>query len=151
MSKAAAMVSVEGVLEAIGEALTSGDEVRIQGFRTFVTRDRPAGIGRNPGTGEQVELSASIVPALKAQKTLKDAVNSLNAGRTGSRRGQRTREAGEGQQVEIKRLRYDDRWRRPFHRADRRAEARLGIVGLAQPTGYGKLAETRQRKREQWH
>ena len=109
MSKAAAKDSVNSLLEAIGDVLTSEDEVRIRGFRTFVTRDRPAGIGRNPRTGEQVELSALIVPALKAEKTLNDAVNSLNAGRTGSRRGQRTREAREGQQVEIKRLRYDDR------------------------------------------
>lgn len=76
MSKAAAKDAVDSVFQAVGEALTSGDEVRIQGFGTFVTRHRPARIGRNPGTGEQVEIPASITPGFKAGKTLRDTVNS---------------------------------------------------------------------------
>ncbi len=80
MSKAAAKDAVDGVFETIGEALVNGEEVRILGFGTFGTRSRPARTGRNPGTGEQVEIAASTAPAFKAGKTLKDAVNSRNTG-----------------------------------------------------------------------
>ena len=80
MSKAAAKDAVDGVFETIGEALVNEEEVRIAGFGTFGTRNRPARTGRNPATGEQVEIAASTAPAFKAGKTLKDAVNSRNTG-----------------------------------------------------------------------
>ena len=80
VSAAAARDAVDGVFETIGEALANGDEVRILGFGTFGTRNRPTRTGRNPGTGEQVEIAASTVPVFKAGKTLKDAVNSQNTG-----------------------------------------------------------------------
>ena len=80
MSKGAAKDAVDGVFETIAEALARGNEVRIQGFGTFVTRHRPARTGRNPGTGEQVEIAASTAPAFKAGKTLRDAVNTRNTG-----------------------------------------------------------------------
>lgn len=79
VSKAAAKDAADGVFEAIGETLASGDEARIQGFGTFVTMDRPARTGRNPGTGEQVEIAASIAQAFTAGKTPKDVENSRNA------------------------------------------------------------------------
>ncbi|GEM_PF-1511694 len=72
--------AVDSVFETIGEALVSGEEVRILGFGTFGTRNRPARTGRNPGTGEQVEIAASTAPAFKAGMTLKNAVNSRNRG-----------------------------------------------------------------------
>ena len=52
LSKGAAKEVVDGVFAAIGEALANGEEVRISGFGTFGTRNRPARTGRNPRTGE---------------------------------------------------------------------------------------------------
>ena len=67
--------AVDGVFAAIGEALANGEEVRISGFGTFGTRNRPARAGRSPRTGEAISISASATPTFKAGKTLKDAVN----------------------------------------------------------------------------
>ena len=74
-SKAGAREAVDGVFEAIGDALADGDEVRIAGYGTFGTRSRPALTGRNPRTGEAVSISASTSPTFKAGRTLKDVVN----------------------------------------------------------------------------
>ena len=75
MSKVAAKDAVDGVFEAICEALANGEEARILGFGTFATRHRPARTGRNPGIGEAVSISASTTPTFEAGKTLKDVVN----------------------------------------------------------------------------
>ena len=75
LNKAAALQAVDGVFAEIGEALARGDEVRIPGFGAFVTRNRPARMARNPRTGETVEVPAATVPAFKAGKPLKNAVN----------------------------------------------------------------------------
>ena len=75
LDKAAARDAVDGVFEAIGEALANGDEVRIAGFGTFGNRNRPARTGRNPRTGEAISISASKSPSFKAGKRLRDAVN----------------------------------------------------------------------------
>ena len=80
MSKAAAKEAVDGVFEAIGEALENGEEARILGFGTFATRNRPARTARNPRTGETMTVAASTVPVFKAGQPLKDAVNSRNTG-----------------------------------------------------------------------
>ena len=79
MSKALARDAVDGVFGMIGEAPTSGDDVRAVGFGTFGTRNRPARTGRNPRTGETVEIEASKAPAFKPGKLLKDAVNAGGA------------------------------------------------------------------------
>ena len=71
--------AVDAVFEAVSEALAHGEEVRIAGFGTFGTRTRPARTGRNPRTGETLEISASTAPTFKAGKTLKDAVKSSSA------------------------------------------------------------------------
>ena len=76
MSKAVARDAVDSVFAVIGEALADGEEVRIAGFGTFGTRNRPARTGRNPRTGDAVSIAASTSPTFKAGKTLKDAVNS---------------------------------------------------------------------------
>lgn len=76
MSKAAARDAVDGVFEAITEALANGEDVRVLGFGTFGTRNRPARTARNPRTGESLSIAASTVPVFKAGRTLKDAVNS---------------------------------------------------------------------------
>ena len=75
LSKGAARDAVDGVFAIIGEALADGEEVRLPGFETFGTRSRPARTGRNPGTGEAVEISASTSPRFKAGKRLEDTVN----------------------------------------------------------------------------
>ncbi len=80
MTKAAAKDAVDGVFEAIGEALANGGEARIPGFGTFGIRNRPARTARNPRTGESLSIAASTVPVFKAGKPLKDAVNSRKAG-----------------------------------------------------------------------
>ena len=75
MNEVAAKDAVDSVFATIGEALENGDEVRIAGFGTFGTRNRPARTGRNPRTGEAISISAAISPSFKAGETLRDAVN----------------------------------------------------------------------------
>jgi DNA-binding protein HU-beta len=75
LNKADASRAVDGVIAAVTEALKSGDQVTIVGFGTFLVRQREARSGRNPRTGETIQIKASKVPAFKAGKALKDAVN----------------------------------------------------------------------------
>ena len=74
LSSADADAAVRTVFSAIAEALARGDTVRIAGFGTFSTRARPARRGRNPRTGERIDIAASTTPAFKAGKILRDAV-----------------------------------------------------------------------------
>ncbi len=75
LSKAAATRAVDATIEAIVSALKSGDQVSITAFGTFLVRERSARSGRNPRTGETIQIGASKVPSFKASKALKDAVN----------------------------------------------------------------------------
>ena len=75
MTKADAAKAVEGVFSAISGALSSGGEVRIVGFGTFSVANRKATTGRNPRTGEAINIPASRQPKFKAGKGLKAAVN----------------------------------------------------------------------------
>ena len=77
-SQSAAGDAVDAVFEAVSESLAKGEEVRIVGFGTFTTKSRPARTGRNPRTGESLEIQASTAPAFKPGKALKDAVNDGN-------------------------------------------------------------------------
>lgn len=74
-NKSAGAAAVDAVLAAITDALANGDKVQITGFGTFEVRHRAARMGRNPRTGEPVEIKASNAPAFKAGKSLKEAVN----------------------------------------------------------------------------
>ncbi len=65
---------VSAVLDSIEEALAQGDKVQLVGFGTFEIRERAARVGRNPRTGEEIEIAATRVPVFKAGKGLKDAV-----------------------------------------------------------------------------
>jgi DNA-binding protein HU-beta len=58
----------------VTEALKGGEEVRITGFGKFSVRERKAREGRNPQTGEKMEIAASRVPAFSAGNALKEAV-----------------------------------------------------------------------------
>jgi DNA-binding protein HU-beta len=75
LAKADATRAVDSVLEAVTQALKSGDTVAIVGFGTFAVKARAARSGRNPQTGATIQIPASKVPGFKAGKGLKDAVN----------------------------------------------------------------------------
>jgi len=75
ISKASATRALDGALDAILNALKGGDQVTLVGFGTFSVRARAARTGRNPRTGEPIQIKASNVPGFKAGKALKDAVN----------------------------------------------------------------------------
>ncbi len=75
LSKASAARAVDAVVDAITGTLKKGDTVALLGFGTFLVRDRAARSGRNPRTGETIQIKASKVPAFKAGKALKDALN----------------------------------------------------------------------------
>lgn len=63
------------VLDSVGEALARNDKVQLVGFGTFEIRERAARKGRNPQTGEEIEIAATRVPVFKAGKALRDAVS----------------------------------------------------------------------------
>lgn len=75
MSKAEADKAVNAVIGAITNTLAAGDQVVLTGFGTFQVNSRAARTGRNPSTGQAIEIAASKAPAFKAGKSLKDAVN----------------------------------------------------------------------------
>jgi DNA-binding protein HU-beta len=75
LSKADSARAVDGVISAITQQLKSEEAVTLVGFGTFLVRQREARAGRNPRTGETIQIKASKVPAFKAGKALKDAVN----------------------------------------------------------------------------
>ena len=75
LTKADAGRAVDGVFDSIASALASGDDVRIVGFGSFSVANRAASTGRNPRTGEEIQIPASKQPKFKAGKALKEAVN----------------------------------------------------------------------------
>jgi DNA-binding protein HU-beta len=74
LSKKAASEAVEAVLETISQALATGEKVTLVGFGTFEVRHRAARKGVNPATGAPIDIPATVVPAFKAGKNLKEAV-----------------------------------------------------------------------------
>ncbi|MGM7635394.1 HU family DNA-binding protein [Bacillus sp. Hm123] len=74
LSKKDATKAVDAVFDAIQNTLANGDKVQLIGFGNFEVRERSARKGRNPQTGEEIEIAASKVPAFKPGKALKDAV-----------------------------------------------------------------------------
>lgn len=76
ISKDAAEKAVDATFKTIESALKNGDTVRIVGFGNFQVADRKASTGRNPRTGEAVQIPASRVPKFRAGKALKEACNS---------------------------------------------------------------------------
>jgi len=74
LSRADAGKAVDAVLDAVTEALTRGEEVRLMGFGSFEVMERAATVGRNPRTGEEIAIPALRQPKFKAGKLLKDMV-----------------------------------------------------------------------------
>ena len=66
--------TISAMLDQVAESLAQGDKVQIVGFGSFEVKERQARTGRNPKTGEAVEIAASKAPVFKAGKALKDAV-----------------------------------------------------------------------------
>ncbi|EWG08709.1 HU family DNA-binding protein [Cytobacillus firmus] len=74
LSKKDAARAVDAVFDSIQTALKNGDKVQLIGFGNFEVRERAARKGRNPQTGEEIEIAASKLPVFKPGKALKDAV-----------------------------------------------------------------------------
>lgn len=75
VSKKDTAAVIDALFAAITNSVASGDSVQLVGFGTFEARRREARTGRNPHTGEALNISAATVPAFKAGKAFKDAVN----------------------------------------------------------------------------
>ena len=74
LTKADAGRALDATIAAITASLAAGDAVALVGFGTFSVKERAARKGRNPKTGEAIDIAASTVPDFKAGKSLKDAV-----------------------------------------------------------------------------
>ena len=75
MTRKDSEVIVEAIFDSVVRALRGGDKIEIRGFGSFRTRQRNARIGRNPKTGEKVDVPAKRVPFFKPSKELRDSVN----------------------------------------------------------------------------
>jgi DNA-binding protein HU-beta len=75
LRKSEASKAVDAVFDAIGEALREGGEVRLVGFGTFSVASRAASEGRNPRTGEKIQIAASKQAKFKPGKGLRDSLN----------------------------------------------------------------------------
>jgi DNA-binding protein HU-beta len=75
LSKADAGRALDALIEVVKKSLKKGDSVSLVGFGTFAVRKRAARTGRNPRTGATIKIKASKIPAFKAGKALKDAIN----------------------------------------------------------------------------
>jgi DNA-binding protein HU-beta len=74
LTKKDATKAVEAVFNTISDALKTGDKVQLIGFGNFEVRERSARKGRNPQTGDEIEIAASKIPAFKPGKQLKDVI-----------------------------------------------------------------------------
>ncbi|MBE5767467.1 MAG: HU family DNA-binding protein [Clostridiales bacterium] len=73
-SRKAATEMFDAFVETVTETLKAGESVQIIGFGTFEVKERPARAGRNPATGETIEIAASKTPSFKVGKTFKSAI-----------------------------------------------------------------------------
>lgn len=73
--KAAAGRALDAMIDTVADTLKQGDQVVLVGFGTFSVKDRAARTGRNPQTGQPIQIAAAKIPSFKAGKALKDAIN----------------------------------------------------------------------------
>ncbi|GAA5169087.1 MULTISPECIES: HU family DNA-binding protein [Halomonadaceae] len=73
--KAAASRALDAMIDTVSDTLKKGDSVALVGFGTFTVKERAARTGRNPQTGQPINIEAAKVPSFKAGKALKDSVN----------------------------------------------------------------------------
>ncbi len=81
VSKKDATAVLEAFTATVTEELAKKEKVALVGFGTFETKERAARIGRNPQTGKEMKIAASVAPVFKAGKALKDAVNAPKRGK----------------------------------------------------------------------
>ena len=74
LTRKQAEAAVAAFTQTVAETLKGGDKVQLTGFGTFEVKDRPARSGRNPATGETIQIAASKAPVFKAGKGLKDEI-----------------------------------------------------------------------------
>ncbi|HHY13396.1 MAG TPA: HU family DNA-binding protein [Thermoanaerobacterales bacterium] len=67
--------ALNAFIESVEDALAQGEKVQLVGFGTFESRRRKARKGRNPQTGEEIDIPAANMPAFRAGKSLKDKLN----------------------------------------------------------------------------
>ena len=79
MTRKESEIIVETIFDSIVKSLRNGDKIEIRGFGSFRTRQRQARIGRNPKSGERVEVPAKRIPFFKPSKELRDIVNGSTA------------------------------------------------------------------------
>lgn len=75
LTKTDADLAVKALLDAVTDCLKSGDKLSLVGFGTFSVTDRAARTGKNPRSGEKIDIPAAKIPRFKAGKALKDSVN----------------------------------------------------------------------------
>lgn len=75
LTKADAARALDAAIDGITEGLKTERKVTLTGFATFTAKDRPAKVGRNPRTGEPVNIAARVAPTIKAGSKLKEALN----------------------------------------------------------------------------
>lgn len=75
ITKASAGRALDSLIGTIAEELSNGGDVALVGFGTYKVNNRAARVGRNPQTGAEIQIAAAKVPAFKAGKALKDAIN----------------------------------------------------------------------------
>lgn len=75
ISKASATRALDAMLDAVTDSLKQSEQVVLVGFGTFSVKERAARTGRNPQTGEPIQISAAKIPAFKPGKALKDSLN----------------------------------------------------------------------------
>jgi len=80
MTRKDSEVIVEAIFDSIVRSLKTDDKIEIRGFGSFRTRQRKPRVGRNPKTGDRVEVPAKKIPFFKPSKELKDLVNTGDAG-----------------------------------------------------------------------
>ena len=73
-----AEIAVREILDAVGQSLARGDRIEIRGFGSFALNHRPARIGRNPKTGEKVQVAAKYVPHFKAGKEMRERIDCVS-------------------------------------------------------------------------
>lgn len=79
MTKKDAEKAADAVFEAVADVLASGDRLQLTGFGTFKTRVRPARLGRNPKTGEPMQIEEAVIPVFEAGKQLREKVSKTDA------------------------------------------------------------------------
>ena len=78
LNKKEAETALNAVLDTIRQTLARGEKLQLVGFGSFETKQRAARKGRNPQTGEEIDIAAAVIPVFKPGKQLKEAVNTEN-------------------------------------------------------------------------